>query len=51
MLNKDSQKAQSTNTPTASTPASSTPTASTPQAKPAPRLQRADAEESTELLK
>jgi hypothetical protein len=51
MLNKDSQKVQSTNTPTASTPASSTPTASTPQAKPAPRLQRADAEESTELLK
>jgi hypothetical protein len=46
MLNKDSQKVQSTNTPTVATP-----TSSTPQTKPATRLQRADDEESTELLK
>jgi hypothetical protein len=46
MLNKDSQKVQSTNTPT-----DSRTTTSTPQSKPATRLQRADDEESTELLK
>ena len=51
MLNKDSQKVQSTNTPTVATPTDSRTTTSTPQSKPATRLQRADDEESTELLK